>query len=107
MIDFTYSAVVIKWVDGDTVDLLVDLGFTVHIKQRFRLEGIDTPERIQEGFLDAKKAAEKFAPPGSYVVVKSIKTEKYGRYLGTIFSAGESVNKFLLDEGFAKPYSEK
>ena len=41
---FEYTAIVVRIVDGDTVDLDVDLGFKTRRKDRFRLEGIDTPE---------------------------------------------------------------
>ena len=41
---FTYAAKLIEVIDGDTVDLLIDLGFGVHVRERCRLYGIDAPE---------------------------------------------------------------
>lgn len=47
---YTYRATVTRWGDGDTVDLAVDAGFDVTVNTRFRLHGIDTPERGNEGY---------------------------------------------------------
>lgn len=106
MIGYTYNAVVERWVDGDTVDLRVDLGFTVWVKQRFRLEGIDTPERGMLLWHEATQRARSLAPEGSSIRVKSTKTDKYGRYLGTLFVGGQekTINEILLEEGLAKVY---
>jgi micrococcal nuclease len=111
---YEYRATVDRWVDGDTVDLIVDLGFTVHMRTRFRLLGVDTPEvnRIasREAGLAATAFAESLAPAGSTVIVESKKTGKYGRWLGLIFpldeegNRRESVNASLLAAGHARPY---
>jgi len=107
MLGYTYNAIVDRWVDGDTVDLRVDLGFTVWVKQRFRLSNIDTPERGEALWHEARNRASELAPSGSTVVVQSHKTDKYGRYLGVIIANGESVNDKLLAEGLAKVYTGK
>ena len=109
---YDYRAEVLRWVDGDTVDLLVDLGFTVLVRQRFRLLGIDTPEVRgveREDGLRASAFAEALAPVGSTVLVRSHKTGKYGRWLGEIWPLGEgsgdplpSVNDALVDAGHAE-----
>ena len=41
---FEYQAQIIRVVDGDTIDVLIDLGFDMHVKERVRLAGVDTPE---------------------------------------------------------------
>ena len=104
MKDYTYNAEVVRWIDGDTVDLKVDLGFTVWVNQRFRLEGIDTPERGQPNYIAARDRANVIAPPGTKCIVQSRKTDKYGRYLGVIYSANVNVNETLLQEGLANVY---
>lgn len=104
---YTYAAEVIRWIDGDTVDLKVDLGFHMWAQTRFRLHGIDTPERGQPGFKEATAAANALAPPGSTVVLESFKDgDKFGRWLGVITASGETacVNDVLVDEGYAKAY---
>ena len=80
---YTYNATVIRVVDGDTVDVTIDLGFDVSLAARFRLFGLNAPEKwTVEGKLSAARLSE-LLPVGSEVVVKSEKDrrEKYGRYL--------------------------
>jgi micrococcal nuclease len=111
---YEYRAEVVRWVDGDTCDLLVDLGFTVLVRQRFRLLGVDTPETNRKASREAGNAATAFAealaPVGSVVLVQSRKTGKFGRWLGVIYPMeGEgdplvSVNDALLAAGHAVPY---
>jgi endonuclease YncB( thermonuclease family) len=101
-------------VDGDTVDLLVDLGFTILVRTRFRLLGIDTPETnrraSREAGLAAQSFAESLAPLGSEVLVRSHKTGEYGRWLAEICPLDErgdplpSVNEALVEAGHAERY---
>ena len=111
---YEYRAEVLRWVDGDTVDLLVDLGFTILVSTRFRLLGIDTPETnrraSREAGLAATAFAESLAPVGSVVLVRSTKTGKYGRWLATVYPMGGdgdplvSVNDALVEAGHARVY---
>lgn len=68
---YTYRATIDRWIDGDTVDMLVDLGFRITTHQRFRLIGVDTPERGQAGYVEARQVAESVYPPGETVVVST------------------------------------
>ena len=95
---YNYRAKVVKVVDGDTVDLLIDLGFDISIKIRGRLAYVNTPER---GHNDWHFATETCASllrqntdPEGYVYVKTTKTGKYGRWIVDI--AG--VNKTLAEK---------
>lgn len=103
---YTYSAEVVRWVDGDTVDVVIDLGFKVSLRERLRLLGVDTPERGQEGYVEATEFCEKLAPAGSRVGVVTFKAGKYGRWLANIILDGttETINDRLLSEGLAKEY---
>lgn len=108
---YQYEARVARVVDGDTVDLVVDLGFRVRKKDRFRLAEIDTPERGQVGWSEAKQAVEALLPVGSPVIIATSHpahrdpADKYGRWLATISNHdGINVNQYLLHEGLAKPY---
>ena len=78
---YRYTATVIKWVDGDTVDLKVNLGFFISTNMRFRLLNVDTPERNEEGFVEAKLLSETMFPVGETRIVETHKTDKYGRWL--------------------------
>jgi len=107
---YTYKAKVLKCVDGDTVDVLIDLGFNTFLKQRIRLAGINTPEsrtkREEEKILGltAKYLLEQYL--GEDVVIKTRKKGKYGRYLGIVYPSGKtlSANEFLILNGLALPY---
>ena len=102
-----YPAVIVRWVDGDTVDLDVDLGFHMHGMLRFRLFGLNTPERGQPGWTEATARANELAPPGSHVTAITRKDgDKYGRWLAWIHPQGAnvSVNDVLISEGLAVPY---
>lgn len=101
--EYKYRAKVVRVVDGDTVDAEVDLGFDLKLSARFRLLGINSPEKnTQEGKKSLGRLAE-LLPVGSKVVVQTTKDkkEKYGRYLGTFLVDGQSINQQLVSEGFA------
>jgi len=96
---FEYRAMLMKVVDGDTVDLSVDLGFRIYTKIRVRLAGIDTPEvrgpERPQG-LDAKdylKAVlgRNFAVEFG-IVIRTNKTGKYGRWIADIFLPTDGLN---------------
>ena len=95
MDSYLRRAKVLRVVDGDTVDLEVDLGYHVSLTIRGRLLGINTPERGQPDFALATKALasllEENTDEDGYVSVKSTKTGKYGRWLVEI----EGVNHVL------------
>ena len=103
---YAYSARVIRWIDGDTVDLRVDLGFKLYAETRFRLYGIDTPERGQKNHGQATALVNSLAPVGADVFIHSYKDpDTYGRWLAEIVTAGgASVNTRLVEFGLAVPY---
>lgn len=102
---FKYNAIVDNVVDGDTVDLSIDLGFDIWHKSRVRLLGIDTPEKwFNYGKVVKEYVKEKLE--SKPVQITSTKPDKYGRYLVDIYVEGleESFNQHLIDEGMAKSY---
>ena len=119
---YQYKAKLIRVVDGDTVDAMIDCGFSTFKKERIRLHGIDTPEcrtRDKEEKargLAAKARLEEMIADGDneFIVETSIdKKGKYGRLLGVLykypedaspFSTTGSYNQKLLAEGHAKKY---
>ncbi len=109
---YNYKAVVINVVDGDTIDAEVSLGFDVHMKMRLRLSGINTPERGQVGYKEAKQFVIDWVAKNPIVNITTEKDrqEKYGRYLAFIYPFGsenvdESLNKSLLDLNLAVVYN--
>ena len=119
---YQYKAKLIRVVDGDTVDAMIDCGFSTFKKERIRLYGIDTPEcrtRDKEEKargLAAKARLEELIAEGDneFIIETSIdKKGKYGRLLGVLykypedaspFSAVGSYNDKLIVEGHAKKY---
>ena len=95
---YTYKAKVIRCVDGDTVDLEVDLGFKVFMHIRGRLVAVDTPERGHADFKKATLMLENLlmaqADEEGLVTIKTKKTGKYGRWLVSI----EGVNTVLAEK---------
>ena len=113
---YQYKCKIIKVLDGDTVDIDLDLGFKIILaNQRVRMAGVDTPESrttIAEekvrGLLSKKKLAEKL-PIGSWQIIETQKPDsnddKFGRILGVfILEDGTRVNDWLIQNNYAVPY---
>lgn len=106
---------VTKVVDGDTIDVDIDLGFNISYSQRVRLAGIDTPEsrtkdaREKALGLEVKDKIKKAIESAKTVIIKTElpdSTEKYGRILGWVYldGAAKSLNEQLIEEGYAWGY---
>ena len=109
--DYYYDAVVNNVVDGDTIDVTIDLGFNIFTNMRLRLNGIDTKEtnsKIAEERELAKRAKQLVIDRtlNKKVLLKTYKPDKYGRYLADVFVDinAESINTVLVNEGLAVPY---
>ena len=106
---------VTKVVDGDTIDVDIDLGFNISFAQRVRLAGIDTPEsrtkdaREKALGLEVKNKVKSAIDSAKTVIIKTElpdSTEKYGRIWGWVYldGAAKSLNEQLIDEGYAWGY---
>jgi micrococcal nuclease len=102
-------------VDGDTIDVELDLGFNISYSQRVRLAGIDTPEsrtkdKMEKALgLESKQRLKDVLAKAELVVIRTElpdSSEKYGRILGWLFVDGEekSVNEALVADGYAWGY---
>ena len=106
---YFYNGKVNNVVDGDTVDLEIDLGFDITVRDRFRLYGIDTPEKnspVQYERQRAIAASLRLADLclGKRVEVQTFKRDKYGRYLAKIFIDSVCINDAMIAEGYAVAY---
>ena len=114
---FEYFCKIDRVVDGDTVDVIVDLGFDIHHKARVRMMGIDTPEsrtRNKEekvlGLQSKQRLKELLKGRKIQLVCSKEGKGKFGRILADIISidkkTGEwiNVNNQLIEEGHARPY---
>jgi len=124
---YIYKAQLIRVVDGDTVELMIDQGFSNFTKQTMRLYGIDAPEMRTNAGKALTNALRSQYPEGSKLAVQSIEgpkkkqfQDKYGRYLAIIYDekpknareiangqkilevAPTSLNARLIAEGHAK-----
>jgi micrococcal nuclease len=113
-----YVRKVEKVVDGDTIDVLIDLGFDILFQSRVRLAGIDTPESRTKDLkekalgLESKEYLSKHIKDAKSVVIKTEKmnsTEKFGRILGWIYINGDTVslNDMMINDGYAWGYMGK
>ena len=107
---FVYQAELDRVVDGDTVDVILDLGFDVKLhKQRVRLAGIDTPESRTRDLAEKKlglaaKERLKELCVGTFKT-KSLGKGKYGRILGIPYTEdGQDICQMLIKEGHAVVY---
>jgi len=110
-------------VDGDTIDVTLDLGFDIHHKTRVRLWGINTPEKRTRDLEEKKRgyaASERLAEllrtestsseTRSDIVLQTKEKGKYGRYLGVLYRKREddevlfNINQQLVNEGHAVEY---
>ena len=102
-------------VDGDTIDVLIDLGFDILFQSRVRLAGIDTPESRTKDLaekalgLESKEYLKKHLKDAKSVVIKTEKmdsSEKYGRILGWVYVNGNTVslNDMMINDGYAWGY---
>jgi micrococcal nuclease len=110
-----YVKKVTKVVDGDTIDVDIDLGFDISFTSRVRLAGIDTPESRTRDLaekalgLESKEYLKNHLKDAKSIVIKTEKmnsTEKFGRILGWLYVNGEtvSVNDMMINDGYAWEY---
>lgn len=102
-------------IDGDTIDVEIDLGFDISITKRVRLAGIDTPEsRTSDKYekslgLESKALLKQRLSAAQTIVIKTEKpdsSEKYGRVLGWLFLDEDktSFNETMIATGYAWSY---
>lgn len=112
---YQYRCTIAQWVDGDTVDVVIDLGIRgLTMNERARIAHINCPETSSKDAAEkaAGEAARQFAfglaPPGVVVTVVTSKSgsyDKYGRWLATItLSDGRDFSTEMLKAGHAIPY---
>ena len=117
---YRYKAKLIRVVDGDTIDVMVDLGFNVWVKKRVRLAHIDAYEcrtrnkAEKKKGLAAKARLEEALEKEEEFNLTSLGVGKYGRCIGEVQLSkryirndkyyGKSINEMLVKEGHAKKY---
>jgi micrococcal nuclease len=107
-----YRAKIERIIDGDTIDVMIDCGFSMWTKQRLRLLHIDTPERNEPGYADAKAKLFELVMDFSLIepdkvawqplIVHTIKRDSFGRWLATVWTEGseKSLNQSMIEFGY-------
>tara|TARA_R110001592_G_scaffold20761_5_gene83841 strand:- start:2701 stop:3162 length:462 start_codon:yes stop_codon:yes gene_type:complete len=113
---YEYKATVVKIIDGDTVDVDIDLGFGIVLKdERVRIMGIDTPEsrtsdKVEDLFGEAAKARVGQLMGETAILKTQINKNgedmkgKFGRILGDFVLGDKMLTEILIEEGHAVPY---
>ena len=110
---YEYSCTVDRVVDGDTIDVILDLGFDILYKSRVRLFAIDTPESRTRnkdekvrGKMSAKFLQDSVDSGNKVVIQTKLKDSrgKFGRVLGTVIVDGVDINQAMCDNYLAVPY---
>ena len=102
---------IVKIVDGDTVDIVLDLGFDVYRKERVRINRVDTPETNSKNVTEKKLAVEAKNYVSTWMInqkqvkIKTFKDDKYGRLLGEFYGDGDvCLSDLLIAGGYAWAY---
>lgn len=107
---YNYAATIERIVDGDTLDATTDLGFRVYRKDRYRLYGINTPERGQPGWSEATDYLKHLLPAGTEAMLRSYKPElhpkadSFGRWLVDLYLGDMRINQEMIESGHAVQY---
>ena len=112
-IPFTYKAEVTRVVDGDTIDVELDLGFSILMRARVRLLGIDTPESRTRDLeekkfgLAAKDYLKHWIEEQEYVMIESTEKGKFGRVLGNVWNPECTIciNTKMIEDHHAVEYT--
>jgi len=108
---YEYNCKVKRVVDGDTVDVVIDLGFDIHFATRVRLYGMDTPESRTRnkdekvrGYMSKDFLEEWMEKDDVVIRTRRDKKGKFGRVLGEMIVRGENINKLMIKECLAVEY---
>lgn len=104
---YTFQAICTNVVDGDTIDILLDLGFKTTAERRVRLLNVDTPERGQVNYKEATDFT-KSCVEGKRIYVQTYKSDVFGRYLANVWyeNGQRSLNDDLRNAGLLKENSK-
>ena len=96
---YHYRANLVRVVDGDTIDVDLDLGFSLRARHRLRLLDVDTPERGETGFFDALTFASERLTGAREIIVWTVRRDSFGRWLANVWVDGKLLNAELAALG--------
>lgn len=94
---YIYKAKCTNVIDGDTIDVKIDLGFKTYSERRVRLLNVDTPERGQENYKEATQFTTD-AVLGKEILIQTYKSDVFGRYLANVFYLENEEYRSLRNE---------
>lgn len=107
---YEYKAEIKKIIDGDTLKTRIDLGFSTFVDQTLRINRIDAYEtRLSSTTsleqkklgLEGKAFLTTLLPVGTEVIIKTEKTDKYGRYVADVTYKDIDIGNLMVDKGYA------
>lgn len=101
---YTYKARINRIIDGDTVNLTIDLGFRLTYTANCRLAGINAPEMNTEEGKMSKIALSTMLQSIEELTIKSTGLDKYGRPIVVLLVNDNNINQVMVDSKYAKPY---
>jgi|TARA_R100001129_G_C5263617_1_gene231986 micrococcal nuclease len=108
---YEYNCKIKRVVDGDTVDVVIDLGFDIHYASRVRLYGIDTPESRTRnkdekvrGLMSKQYLIDELDKGQVVIKTKKDKKGKFGRVLGELYVDDKNINLMMVDDFHAVKY---
>lgn len=112
--DYTYRAELLRVIDGDTIEVRIDCGFSIWHVCTLRLDGVDTPERNQPGWREATLATRDYCgTAGGELIVRTRpepkkRQDSFRRYLAKVWVAGvpQELSEFLLSQHHAVPWTK-
>jgi len=103
-----YEAEVLRVIDGDTVEMRIELPLNISVTKHVRLAGVNTPELKGETKEAAQKAKDYVVSALAAAVAVQVEirkdSDKYGRPLVDLYVDGNTINQALLREGLAVPF---
>jgi|DEB0MinimDraft_3_1074331.scaffolds.fasta_scaffold132282_2 micrococcal nuclease len=101
---YHYRADLVRVVDGDTIDVALDLGFSLRARHRLRLLGVDTPERGQPGFSDSTAFVQQRLSSAQEIIIWTVKRDSFGRWLANVWADDQLLNDELAAMGWGAQF---
>lgn len=100
---YTYNAEVLRVIDGDTIEVLIDLGFSVFSKERIRLDGFNAPEIRTKDPIEKEKGIKIWKIAQQYlndanIIIKTDYDKTFDRYVAVVWKKNRNINEILKNE---------
>lgn len=104
MMDYTYKALLVRVIDGDSIEVDVDLGFKITARMPVRFAHINAPELNQPGGKEAKLHLTALLESLDLRIITYKPKDKYGRWLAVVYVGDMNINRQMVEDGHATAY---